>query len=76
MRKKLKIVEQCGPDRYGGFRVLNWAWQKVFFVKSIEIYMTNKNVKNINTFFKSVVVSVLCGLWAWPINKLALRLCF
>jgi len=28
MRQKLKIVPRCGRDRFGGFRVLEWAWQR------------------------------------------------
>jgi len=29
MRKNLKVVPNCGRDRFGGFRALVWAWQKV-----------------------------------------------
>jgi len=34
------------------------------FSKLIEIYKSNKNAKNINTFLKCVGVTDLCGLWA------------
>jgi len=31
MRKTLEIVQKCGPDRFGGFRALESAIQKVFW---------------------------------------------
>jgi len=37
---------------------------KQFFSKSIEIYKSNKKMKNIKTFFKSAGLAVLGGLWA------------
>jgi len=43
---------------------------KRFFSKSIQIYKTNKNMK---TFFKSVGVAVLVGLWAWQHGSTNLR---
>jgi len=45
-----------------GFMALEGAWQKVFFCKSIAIYKTIKNMKNIKIFFKGVGVTVLCCL--------------
>jgi len=34
MRKNFKIVPKCGRDRFGGFRALEWEWQK--FVLQID----------------------------------------
>jgi len=31
VRKNFKIVHKCGRDQFGGFRALEWAWQKVFW---------------------------------------------
>jgi len=40
-----------------------WAC-KQFFSKSLKIYKTYINIKNITIIFKSVGVAVLGGLWA------------
>jgi len=60
----------------GDFRAIEWTWQNIFW-KSTEMYKTNKNViKNIDTFFKSVGVAVLCGLWEWQHGSTNLRCVF
>jgi len=50
-----------------------WARGKKFFGKSIKVYKNNENMKNFKTFFKSMGVEVLSGLWVLQKYSLANR---
>jgi len=69
IRTNFKIIQKCGPDRFGGFRTLEWAWQKVFG-KSIKIHKNMKKYQNLLQKCERGSFGRLVGVVTW-----ILRLC-